>query len=188
MKESRKPALVLYAIAAICGFSALYLAITRKPSATDIGAELLNYLRVKDAKAIAAMVPQEELTTIGLSRLQAEQIISQQVLPRSPVLTSNVTALTLKGWYVAFEKPKGDPRYFTPPMIYIPKVRPGERGLSLTMLLESVWALDRVDASLGLFDGDWQETQRNEIAQCRSLGMVNAMDWALHEAVPIPSP
>lgn len=177
----------LWGLAATSSLFATYLHFTREPSPPELGWRLAHALQARDAGAVASMFQDEELSALGLSRAQAARIVSEVVMPDADLYGAGVSRITMNGNHLAFERPKGDPRYFVPPKIVFASGPNGERFLSLGQLLASVWGNRRAAFALGMTTLDPKPQVRREYQRARELGMTKVMDWSKHEVVDAPA-
>lgn len=165
---------------------ALGLHLHRPRTRIEVGADLFNALRRRDAQFIAEMFPAEELKATGISREKARQIVERLVMPDAGHLSDNVVRLSIDGSQVAFEKPRSDREYFHPPKLEVIKTAPGVYQLSLFGLTNSVWGHRKSDFLVGLDPLDPEPRQRKEMQWLKDQGVTLAFDWSTHEARPIP--
>jgi hypothetical protein len=132
------------------------------------------------------MFPEEELSAIHVSRLQAQRIVEEIVMPDADHLTESVSAITLDGRYAVFEKPKGHQEYYQPPKILIIDTQPGKYKIALGWLLTSVWGHREADFLLGFAPLDPAPRRSKDMQRIKELGMRLSMDWSTREARPIP--
>lgn len=169
--------------------AALWLHATRQPSETEIGWNMVSLLRSGDPAALAAAFPEQELREMGLDRKGAERVVKEVVLPRLGTMADNIVAVTLGGTpgspYVVLEKPKGNPRYYNPPMIPLADPDAERPRLSLTLLLWGMWANERENAALGLRDPNWEADRLADKKKLVALGTKAFMDWERRQGTPL---
>ncbi len=181
LKRLRFPALW-----ALLFVTAAYLHQTRVPNKVEEGYRLLQALKTHDTSQVVALLSDEELTAIEVTRSQATQIVSELVMPEAEFLTGNVTKVTIAGNAVAFERPQGDQYYYSPPTIMMFRDEQRRPVISLSCLLASIWAVDKVDSIAGFRDPGWKERTVKAWHRVKELGMHRWMNWPLHVVEEMP--
>jgi hypothetical protein len=171
---------------ASCVSGGVLLRVFHKPTMVEQGWEVVGCLKNRDSQALASLLSPEELNLLGLTREQARRLLDVSIMPEAGVFADKVTAITIEGNGVALEKPKGDPEYYDPPNLILPRVG-HDHFISLEYLFISAWGQRKKDLILqGAPTSEYQRYMLDEFRVLKGLGYTKTINPETHEVHPLP--
>ena len=108
------------------------------PLVISKGWKIEQALKSRNAKALAGMVSQHELTKIGMTREKATELINQFLIPKASYYSTNLLAIRQAGNAIQFIKKPGDSFEKYPPTIVLAPYK-GVHVVTLSGLVLSAW-------------------------------------------------